>query len=201
MYLSLDKDRVQHNSILTELYRKIKRGKMTFFDTMSSLRESISTQQRAVPDIAEALYLIKEHKLYLEGEYVSFKAFCAEPDLSLSYSYANKLCRLWKTYVVELKLPKSIFNEVPLSKLELMIPVLNDEPWEEWKDRCETLTHTDLKSEVQEKLGVTPKEATNKLSKKQLSEKLSEVMKEYLKGSEEAFDMCLKKSMELINSL
>jgi len=79
--------------------------------------------------------------------YHSFDSYLADPDTNISSRSAYRLISIHRLYVQKLNLPPVALLPIGITKLDLIRPVVKDNP-DEWLAKAQTLSKSDLIHEL-----------------------------------------------------
>jgi len=91
--------------------------------------------------------VIRDMKLYKLLDYNSFGEFLGAPEIGFSYSSVRKYIYIHELYIERLKIDPACLKAVPLRRLQMINPVVEQNP-EEWIHKAEQLSESDLINEV-----------------------------------------------------
>lgn len=104
-------------------------------------------------ELGKALWDIYRLKYYLNLDYPSFGSYLASPEISFSQSSAYSLIDIYKTFLVQFKVAEAKLLPIGRRKLEMILPLVNDENYDDWLSKATALSTTDLGHEVKESQG------------------------------------------------
>jgi len=81
--------------------------------------------------------------------YHSFDSYLADPDTNISQRSAYRLMGIYRLYVKRLNLPPVALLPIGITKLDLIRPVVQDNP-DEWLAKAQALSKSDLVRELQD---------------------------------------------------
>lgn len=94
--------------------------------------------------------LLKENRdksYYKLLGYDSFEEFLADPDISMRRSTVYNYIRIYELFVERLKLDEAMLAEIGTRRLQLVSPVVENDP-KEWMSKARELSRSDLAEEV-----------------------------------------------------
>ena len=130
----MDKAIVKHESEAWDRYMRI-RGIRAYVDELGL-------------EMGKELHIFQREEQYKELGYFSFNAFLADPDVSIRRRTAYRLMRNYRKYVLELSVPMKALVPVGTSKLDAMVPYVDDGNIDEMLNKGATLTLGNLKTEL-----------------------------------------------------
>ncbi len=98
--------------------------------------------------MGKELHIFQREEQYKELGYFSFNAFLADPDVSIRRRTAYRLMRNYRKYILELSVPMKALVPVGTSKLDAMVPYVDNENIDEMLNKGATLTLGNLKTEL-----------------------------------------------------
>ncbi len=130
----MDKAIVKHESEAWDRYMRI-RGIRAYVDELGLA-------------MGKELHIFQREEQYKELGYFSFNSFLADPDVSIRRRTAYRLMRNYRKYVLELSVPITALVPVGTSKLDAMVPYVDNENIDEMLNKGATLTLGNLKTEL-----------------------------------------------------
>ena len=97
-------------------------------------------------ELARLLKENKDDKLYKVLGYETFEAYLATPELALSRSHVYTLIQIYEKLVVELKVQPAELVDTEWSKLQIVLPQINENNKEDLLDKARSLSRSDLKA-------------------------------------------------------
>ena len=119
-------------------------------------QEVIFLKNRLTEDFIELgkrLHQIKEEELYSVLDYPTFPGYLASPEISFSKTTAYSLIDIYKTFFLEYKLSKDQIIPIGRTKLERLLPVVNEENITDWLTVARELSTSDLDLELDKTKG------------------------------------------------
>lgn len=133
-------------------------------DRIIKLKEDVATSSF---ELGMILKRVKDEKLYRALDHDTFNEFLGDPQYGMARSTAYLFMGLYERYVDRLKIPNEKLVAIGTTRLQLIGPVVSntlDKPTEEWLDKAEHLSFSDLKIEVDEALGRPDRPGTASVS-------------------------------------
>jgi len=93
---------------------------------------------------------IKDHKHYKTLGYESFNQYLATPEVTFHSSTAYRLIQIYEKFVIEFGVPEDKLIQVDRKKLEMLIPFVDKNNYEEWFYKAKELTRYDLDKEIKQ---------------------------------------------------
>ena len=142
------------------------------------LLECIKKSGQTTPALSEALWNIKEKKLYKLQGLKSWRSYIAQPDITMSYGRACRLAALYDFYVSERGYDTDLLGTHDTTKLYLVRKCVELDG-AEWIDKCLVLSYSDLADEVRERLGHPPKEIVRAYNQETLQKTICTHLENY----------------------
>lgn len=117
------------------------------FEAIRNLTQKI---EEKFIELGNVLSNIKRAKLFRFKGYERFKDFI-EAEYAFSSSLANKLVRVYESFVEEMDQDEETLKEVGFDKLCSVLPMMKDATWEEreeWLKKAQELPVADLKESI-----------------------------------------------------
>ena len=100
-------------------------------------------------EVGKILYSMKEEFLYkVINPDMSWEAYCAMPELSISPSHARNLMRIYRVFVLGLKVPLEELAGIDQRKLTAILPTVNETNCEDLLTSARTLARSDLQKSL-----------------------------------------------------
>lgn len=131
---------------------------MSFPDSLTpeeQLSAAKKLQEQLEKDFLELGYIlneIKTRKRYTLRGYLNFKDYC-QKEIGLKPSVANRLIRVYDTYIVKLQMSEFDVQQIGLDKLDLVLPLVKESDaleQERWIDEARNNDLNSLKESVNE---------------------------------------------------
>ncbi|MHB8482785.1 MAG: hypothetical protein ACYDBV_08655 [Nitrospiria bacterium] len=97
--------------------------------------------------------LLKENRdkeYYKVLDYETFEDYIASPELSFDRSVVYRLIQVYEKFAIEYNVAPARLIESDYSKLAEIVPVVNQDNYEEWLDKAISLSRSDLRAELRE---------------------------------------------------
>ena len=118
--------------------------------------ESVKGMNKSMRTMIVASREVRDKHLFVELGYDSFASYLAQPEIAVKPATMEKYIKLYEETVGKDKLSNAEFEKIPISKMELIAPLKNPHGWVE---SAITLSHTDLRKKILEKIhGVKPED-------------------------------------------
>jgi len=104
---------------------------------------------------------LKEEHLYrdiLGDENAPWAGYLGLVDVCYSRSEVHDMLRIYKKFEQELHIPINSYIDIPKSRLVGLIPIINNENYEEWFSKARTLLSKDWKIELRQAKGLITEE-------------------------------------------
>lgn len=101
-------------------------------------------------ELGKNLYYLKINKFFKVLDYNTFNSYLSSPEVSLSLSTAYALMDIYDTFLVKLKIAQSRLLSLGRGKLEKLLPIIDKNNADNWLNKAENLSITDLILELKE---------------------------------------------------
>lgn len=129
--------------------------------------------------IGQALMRIQDGGLYKFFDCATFEEFIGLPELGFKRSMAYLFIQIYQKLILQLKMDTDRVANIDISKLQLIMPVLDEDP-EEWVASAECLSKSDLGDAVRERTGKAPFQKRNEVKEEKFTgENYIEFIKTY----------------------
>src|SRR4030066_1851451 len=105
--------------------------------------------------LARLLKQVRDEKLYRALDHLTFESYLGDPEIGIKRSSAYKLITEYERYVLRLGVPETRLIGIGSKKLSIIGPVVERDK-DEWLDRAEALSSSDLIAEVRNAQGKPP---------------------------------------------
>ncbi len=130
----------------------IKDLEMTASEKIAAVTNLKQNLEENFIQLGQLLSEMKRTKLYKYKSYKNFKEF-VEAEFNFPNSFANKIISNFELFIKKLDVDEYAAKKIGLDKLNMIKPLVKKaevETAEEWIDKAENLTTTDLREEVKE---------------------------------------------------
>lgn len=102
-------------------------------------------------EVGKILFRMKEERLYcVINPDMSWEAYCAMPELSISPSHARNLMRIYRVFVLALNVPLEELAGIDQRKLTAILPSVDADNVSDMLADAKTLARSDLKKKLHE---------------------------------------------------
>ena len=102
-------------------------------------------------ELARELSLLKKdenYKIIMGDQEATWKAFLAQPELKIHVAKADRLVKIYDTYIIKLELTEEDIQGIDSNSLNRLSTVVTKENVEEWLDKARELSRADLLREI-----------------------------------------------------
>jgi len=115
------------------------------------IRQMKAKAEQLYLDMGASLYIMDKDRLYLQLGYETFRAYLANPEISLPKTTAYRMIRNYETYILQLGVPTLGLLKVGETKLEIMRPYIDEGNKDELISIGQSLSISDLIDELSER--------------------------------------------------
>jgi len=156
--------------------------------------------------LAEKLYFCQQKELYKELGYETFEEYIAIPELGFKRAWVYELLRIYRVYIEKYNIDKDILKKIGVTKLALLTSVVDDNNYDDWLSKANTLSVSDLlkeRLEYRQKIGKgVVEEIILQLSSKQIVSLFFSLVGEDLSKYDKLYKKILKyKEFQLIRDI
>ena len=106
--------------------------------------------------LGKTLVEIARTESYRVNGHETMESFLGDPDVAVSRSTAFRSMRIFIRFCEDYHIPEVELGRYDVSKLETILPVVEEETKDEWLAKCETESRSDLIEDVREAQGREP---------------------------------------------
>jgi len=100
--------------------------------------------------LGELLFNIKEKKFYEILDYQTFSSYLGSPEISISLSTTYALIDIYDRFLLQFKINQDRLLPIGRTKLERILPIIDEKNYEEWLEKAEYLSTSDLDKELKQ---------------------------------------------------
>lgn len=148
---------------------------MNLRSEIESTRKMFAEVDENFISIGNLLYKMKSENLFRIIGYERFKGF-VEEELNITSARANKLVRIYQTFLIDMGMYDVDILEIGYDKISLILPMMNKKRYgytnQEWVDMARDLDIAELRTAIKEAKDAIKEEDFKKVFAKQTEEKL-----------------------------
>jgi len=109
-------------------------------------------------EMAKRLKTVRDEKMWQMDGHASFYSYLAQPEISLDRTVALKWIQIYETFIEKYALAPERVSEIGYTKLAKIVPHVTDDNYDYYVEKAESLSRSDLDTELKDKGLITYKE-------------------------------------------
>ena len=101
-------------------------------------------------ELAVCLKSVRDNELYKKMDYETFEAYIGSPELGFERGVVYKLIAIYEKFCKEFNVSPGTLMKIYWTKLREILPIVDKDNYEDWLDKAEHLSRSDLIEEIKE---------------------------------------------------